>query len=113
MTNIEKLSDDQLVNLFKNSKIDKDLKQKIIQEIDKRDLKKVAIIQKGLPLKSKLFITFTSYFFYKYHLKESTKLLIDGNKKGYKQYWNYFSLGVFLLFIILLLLSKYIFRKLI
>lgn len=110
MYNLDKLSNQQLISLFKSYNIDSELKSKIINEIDKRDLEKIEINYDSLSNKKKVFIVLTSYFLFKYHLKKSNELLIQGNKTAYKQYWRYFNLGVIFKFIILLLLSKYIFR---
>ena len=38
MNNLEKLSDNQLINLFNGGNIELELKDKLIEEIDRRDL---------------------------------------------------------------------------
>ena len=53
MQNIQKLSDDQLINLFKSNSIDKDLKNEIIYEIDRRELSKVKVFETNLSNKKK------------------------------------------------------------
>lgn len=110
MQNIQKLSDDQLINLFKSPSIDKDLKNEIIYEIDRRELSKIKVFETNLSNKKKLEILFTSGFRFRQHIKSSNELLISGNKKGYKQYWFYFTIGVFLNFILLLIVARFIIK---
>lgn len=112
MSNIQKLSDNQLINLFKSNLIDKDLKNAIIKEIDRRELSKMKVIDKDLSNNEKIKIIFTSCFSFKYHLNKSNELLISGNKKGYKQYWFYFTIGIFLSLLLLLLITKYVIKPL-
>lgn len=110
MQNIQKLSDDQLINLFKSNSIDKDLKNEIIYEIDRRDLSKVKVFETNLSNNKKVEIILTSGFLFKKHIKKSNELLITGNKKGYKQYWLYFTIGMFLNFILLLIVARFIMK---
>jgi hypothetical protein len=110
MQNIQKLSDDQLINLFKSKSIDKDLKNNIIYEIDRRELSEIKVFETNLSNKKKVEIIFTSGFLFKKHLKYSNDLLISGNKKGYKQYWFYFTVGMFLNFILLLIVARFIIK---
>lgn len=110
MSNIQKLSDDQLISLFKSNSIDKDLKNEIIYEIDRRELSKIKVFEADLSNKKKLEIIFTSSFFFKQHIKKSNELLISGNKKGYKQYWFYFTIGMFINFMLLLLIARFILK---
>lgn len=105
--NLETLSDNQLIALFKNSKLDKELKSQIITEIDRRNLKLTSSAEKELNVSEKIKIIFSSFLLYKYHVKRSTQLHINGNKKAYKQYWNYFNLGVLFYIILFLLITKY------
>ena len=107
MNNIEELTDEQLINLFQNRNIDNELKKVIISEIDRRDLKKLVSNNVGINFKEKITILFTSYFLYKRHLVKSSQLLSQGNKKGYKQYWNFFVYGIIFYTIILFLIAKY------
>ena len=107
MNKIEKLTDEQLISLFQNQNIDKELKKSIISEIDRRDIEKLVSINKEIDFKEKITILFTSYFSYKRHLEKSSQLLSLGNKKGYKQYWRYFIFGIIFYTIILLLVAKY------
>lgn len=107
MNKVEKLTDEQLINLFQNQNIDKELKKSIISEIDRRDLEKLVSKDKEIDFKEKITILFTSYFLYKTHLEKSSQLLREGNKKGYKQYWRFFVYGIIFYTIILLLVAKY------
>ena len=64
MNNLDKLSDQQLISLFKSDNIDSELKSKIINEIDKRDLERIETNNNYfLSSKEKIFIVLTSYFF--------------------------------------------------
>jgi len=107
MNTVEKLTDEQLVNLFQNPNIDIELKKTIINEIDRRDLEKLVPKNNSIDFKKKIEILFTSYFFYKTHLQNSSQLLSEGNKKGYKQYWRFFIYGIIFYTIVLLLIAKY------
>jgi len=107
MQNIEKLSDNQLIELFKSNYIDKELKSKIINEIDRRDLEIKASSFQSINSKTKAEIIFTSLFQFKKHLQKSSQLLSDGNKKGYKQYWRLFIYGIIFYTVLLLVLTKY------
>jgi hypothetical protein len=107
MESLGKLSDDQLINLFRNNKIDHQLKALIISEIDRRDLKKELPEERNPDFKTKIKIIFTSYFCYTQHLEKSSQLLANGDKKGYKLYWRYFIYGIVFYTIILLLVAKY------
>ncbi|AMA50538.1 hypothetical protein [Flavobacterium covae] len=111
MNNIEKLSDNQLIELFKSDAIDKDLKSKIILEIDRRDLEKIEVKEHNFTFTEKAFIFLTNYFLYKFHLLKANQLLINGDKKAYKLYWRIFSFGVGFSFIFLLLIAKFYLRK--
>ena len=53
MYNLDKLSNQQLISLFKSYNIDSELKSKIINEIDKRDLEKIEINYDSLSNKKK------------------------------------------------------------
>ncbi|MEO8517240.1 MAG: hypothetical protein ABI426_10860 [Flavobacterium sp.] len=108
--NIRKLSDEQLISLLKSNGIDPSLKKEIISEIDRRDMVIKEVVQKELSLKKKCIIIFTSPFFYGYHVKESAEILCLGNKKGYKQYWTFFTFGIALYFFLLLIVAKYIIK---
>ncbi|NJM79086.1 MAG: hypothetical protein HC854_04570 [Flavobacterium sp.] len=110
--NLENLSDGQLIKLFKNKNLDKELKSKIIFEIDRRDLEIISSVEKELSLSEKIKIVLTGCFLYKYHVKTASKFLIIGNKKTYKQYWKYFNLGLFIYIFIFLLVVKYILKPL-
>ncbi|CAM4444156.1 hypothetical protein [Flavobacterium terrigena] len=107
MNNIEKLTDEQLVNLFQNPNIDIELKKSIINEIDRRDLEKLIPKNESIDFKTKIEILFTSSFLYKTHLKNSSQLLSDGNKKEYKQYWRFFIYGIIFYTVVLLVIAKY------
>jgi len=107
MNKIEKLTDEQLINLFQNQNIDKELKKSIIDEIDRRDLEKITSINKEIDLETKIIILFTSFFSFKKHLEKSSQLLSQGNKKAYKQYWRFFIYGILFYTIMLLIASKY------
>ena len=48
--NLEKLSDNQLIDLFNNRNLDKELKSKIIFEVDRRDLEIISSVEKDLSL---------------------------------------------------------------
>lgn len=110
MNNIEKLSDDQLISLFRNQNIDTELKKAIIHEIDKRDLEQLSLNQDEIDLKEKITILFTSYFLFKRHIEKSSQLLTIGNKKAYKQYWRFFIYGIVFYTISLFLVAKYIIK---
>lgn len=86
MNNLEKLSDSQLMNLFQGGNIDIELKNKLIHEIDRRDLKKNKNQKVSFSKNQKLFAFFTSIFMFKYHIKQANKFLENGNKKSYKDY---------------------------
>ena len=107
MNTIEKLTDKQLINLFQNQKIDSELKKSIISEIDRRDLEKITPKNQEIDFETKISILFTSLFSFKKHLEKSSKLLIQGNKKAYKQYWRFFIYGIIFYTIILLIAAKY------
>ena len=94
MNKIEKLTDEQLISLFQNQNIDKELKKSIIAEIDRRDLEKITSVNKEIDFETKISIMFTSYFSFKKHLEKSSQLLSQGNKKAYKQYWRFFIYGI-------------------
>ncbi|OXA81599.1 hypothetical protein [Flavobacterium columnare] len=113
MNNIEQLLDNQLIELFKSDYIDKDLKSKIIQEIDRRDLEKIEIKEHKFTFSQKAFIFFTNYFLYKYHLQKANQLIMIGDKKSYKLYWRIFSFGVGFSFIVLLLIAKFYLSRLV
>lgn len=110
--NIDKLSEKQLTSLFKSDGIDKSLRQEISDEMCKRGMKSKEAVQKELSVQKKAIIVFSSIFFYKYHVKESTGILISGNKKAYKQYWTFFTFGIALYFFLLLIIGKYIIKPL-
>lgn len=110
MNNIEKLSDDQLISLFRNHNIDTELKKAIIHEIDKRDLEQLSLNQNEIDSKEKITILFTSYFLFKRHIEKSSQLLTKGNKKAYKQYWRFFIYGIVFYTISLFLVAKYIIK---
>ena len=110
MNNIDKLSDDQLINLFKNQNIDSELRKAIIHEIDKRDLEQLSLNQDEIDLKEKITILFTSYFLFKKHIEKSSQLLSKGNKKAYKHYWRFFIYGILFYTIILFLVAKYLIK---
>ncbi|MES2545354.1 MAG: hypothetical protein V4548_10745 [Bacteroidota bacterium] len=112
MKNLDKLSDEQLINLFKNNNIDKELKITIISEMDRRDLKKLEETHLGFDFYTKIEIILTNYFCYKKHLKKSSEMLISGNRIGYKQYWRFFIYGVIFYTIIGLLIAKYFIKPL-
>ncbi|MCO6161742.1 hypothetical protein [Flavobacterium sp. NRK F7] len=104
------LSDKQLVALVKNCKLDKELKSKISNEINRRGLEIIIPIEKEISVSEKVKIILTCSFLYKYHLKKTSELIIKGNKKTYKQYWKYFNLGLFIHIIIFLVIVKYIIK---
>ena len=79
------LSDNQLIELFKNSNLDKELKSKIVYEIDRRALEINENLPSKLDFSTKVKIIFTCYFFYKYHINESSKFIVSGNKKTYSK----------------------------
>lgn len=107
MNKIEKLTDEQLISLFQNQNIDKELKKSIITEIDRRDLEKITSVNKEIDFETKISIMFTSYFSFKKHLEKSSQLLSQGNKKAYKQYWRFFIFGILFYTIMLLIAVKY------
>lgn len=109
---IQKLSDEQLINLFKSNGIDKSLKQDIINEIDRREIENEAVVQQSLSFKEKATIIFTSILSYKYHVKKATGILISGNKIGYKKYWTFFLFGIAMYFFLFLIISKYFLKPL-
>ena len=110
MNNIEKLSDDQLISLFRNQNIDNELKKAIIHEIDKRDLEQLSLNNDEIGFKEKITILFTSYFLFKRHIEKSSQLLSEGNKMAYKQYWRFFIFGILFYTIILFLVTKYLIK---
>lgn len=110
MNAIEKLTDEQLINLFKNQNIDKNLKKSIIAEIDRRDLEKITSSNEAIDFETKMSIVFTSYFSFKKHLEKSSQLLSQGNKIAYKQYWRFFIYGIIIYTTILLLAAKYLIK---
>jgi hypothetical protein len=107
MQNLQQLSDDQLIHLFRNDKIDAELKGLIISEIDRRDLKNEDKQVIKLDLRTKIEIIFTGYFLYRHHLEKSSQLLASGDKKAYKLYWRYFIYGVVFYTALLLVVAKY------
>ena len=107
---LEDLSDKQLVALVKNCNLDKELKSKISNEINRRGLEIIIPIEKEISVSEKIKIILTCSFLYKYHLKKSSKLILKGNKKTYKQYWKYFNLGLFIHIIIFLVIVKYVIK---
>ena len=107
MENLQQLSDNQLIHLFQNNKIDKELKALIISEIDRRDLKTEGKKISQLDIQTKIKILFTSYFSYKQHLEKSSQLIANGDRKGYKLYWRYFIYGIAFYTVLLLLVAKY------
>lgn len=113
MNNLEKLSDSQLMNLFQGSNIDTELKNKLIHEIDRRDIKKIDNQRESFSKKQKLFVFFTSIFIFNYHIKLANKFLENGNKKSYKDYWKWYSFGIGFKFILFLLVAKYFLRPMI
>lgn len=110
MNAIEKLTDEQLINLFRNQNIDTNLKKSIIAEIDRRDLEEIASINEAIDFQTKMSIVFTSYFSFKKHLEKSSQLLSQGNKIAYKQYWRFFIYGIIFYTTILLLAAKYLIK---
>lgn len=110
MENLHQLSDEQLIHLFQNEGIDKELKASIINEIDRRDLKREEIQVKSLDLFTKLKIIITSGFLYRSHIDKTNELLAAGRKKEYKQYWNYFIIGLAIKFILFLIIAKYVIK---
>lgn len=108
MNNLEKLSNDKLINLFNGGNIDADLKNKLIHEIDRRDLEKIKNKKESISKSQKVFVFFTSLFLFKYHIKIANGFLINGNKKLYYEYWRWYSFGVGFKFILLLLTAKYL-----
>ncbi|HNP33754.1 MAG TPA: hypothetical protein PKN96_10725 [Flavobacterium sp.] len=110
MENLRQLSDGQLMSLFQNNKLDKELKAHIIAEIDRRDLKKEVPEAKSLDLMSKLIIISTSIVGYRYNLNQTNKLIAEGRVKEYKQYWNYIIIGLAINIILFLLIAKYIIK---
>jgi len=59
MQNIEQLSDDLLISLFQNNRLDKEMKAVIISEIDRRELKQENKETQKVALSTKLKILFT------------------------------------------------------
>ncbi|GGD22535.1 hypothetical protein [Flavobacterium orientale] len=110
MNNLEKLSDNQLINLFNGGNIDTDLKNKLINEIDRRDLEKIKNKKESISKFQKVFVFFTSIFLFKYHIKIANGFLMNGNKKLYNEYWRWYSFGVGFKFILLLLIAKYLLK---
>lgn len=110
MENLHQLSDEQLIGLFQNNKIDSELKSQLIAEIDRRDLKKEVPEIKPLDFKTKMTILATSAFGFRYHVRQSNTLLANGKTKQYKQYWNYFTLGLGINIFLFLLLAKYVIK---
>lgn len=110
MKNADKLSDEQLISLFRNQNIDIELKKAIITEIDKRKLQPLPIQQGEIDRKEKITILFTSYFLIKRHIEKSSQLLSQGNKMAYKQYWKFFIFGIVFYTIILFVITKYLIK---
>ncbi|MGC4040914.1 MAG: hypothetical protein QM710_09085 [Flavobacterium sp.] len=111
MENLDKLSDEQLISLFQNSRLDTELKSKIIYEIDRRDLKTRQQQPTNLDLATKIRILLTSSFFYKQHLEQSSQLLANGDKKAYRLYWRYFICGIAFYGLLLLVFAKYYIKR--
>jgi len=107
MNTIKQLTDNQLIKLLQNQNIDSELKRSIIFEIDRRDIENTPAANKEIDFNTKAEIFFTSYFLFKRHLLKSSKLLNQGNQKGYKQYWRFFIYGIIFYIILLLLIAKY------
>lgn len=110
MEDLQQLSDDQLINLFQNNKIDAELKSKIIAEIDSRELNTATNKFKPIDSTTKIRILFTSLFLYKWHIKESSQVFANGDKEGYKTHWRYFIYGIVFYIVVLLLAGKYIIK---
>ena len=108
MENLLQLKDNQLISLFSNEKIDKELKSKITTEINRRNLKiqKPEVIKMDLLTKLKIIVSGVIKF--NYHLRESGKLIVAGRNKEYKQYLNYFIIGLFLNIYPIIFMAKYI-----
>lgn len=109
MRNLEKLSDYQLINLYLGGNIDDLLKIKIVNEIERRDLKLVSGFKSFISTKQKYFVFFSTIFLFKYHIKIGNSFLTNGNKNLYNEYWRWFSFGVGLKFIVLIIVAKYLF----
>jgi hypothetical protein len=112
MENLEKLSNEQLIHLYKNQGITNEIKSLIFQEIDRRELELVKNDEIELDLKTKIKIIFTSLLSIKLHSKNANEYLIKGNKKAYKMYWRYYTIGWVFNIILLLLVAKYIIKPL-
>ncbi|MBA4155431.1 hypothetical protein [Flavobacterium sp.] len=110
MNKLEKLSDYQLINLFQGGNLDAELKRKVINEIDRRDLKLSNEDKSFISNKQKVFVFLTTIFLFKYHIKIANSFLTNGNKKLYNEYWRWYSFGVGFKFILLLLFAKYLLR---
>ena len=109
--NLEKLSDNQLIEIFKSNFIDKDLRNKIIYEIDRRDLEKPLAKKYNFVTNLKIFIFFTNLALYKYHVKKANEIMLQGDREAYKLYWKIFSFGVGFSFIVLVIVAKYFLNK--
>lgn len=110
MNYLEKLSDNQLINLFNGGNIELELKDKIIKEIDRRDLQLINSKRESISDQQKAFIFFTSIFLFKHHINSANKFLINNNRILYKEYWKWYTYGIGFKIILLLLLGKYILR---
>ena len=111
MENLQLLKDGQLISLFSNEKIDKELKSKITTEINRRNLKIQEPEVIKLDLFMKLNIIPSSVLTFHYHLRESSKLIVAGRNKEYKQYLNYFIIGPFLNIYPIIFMAKYIIQR--
>ena len=110
MNYLEKLSDSQLIHLFNGGNIDSELKDKLIKEIDRRDLELVNKKREFISKQQKGFVFFTSIFLFKYHIKIANSFLTNGSKKLYNEYWRWYSFGVGFKFILFLLVAKFLLK---
>ncbi len=118
--NTSNLSDYQLYELIQNPKLDKDIKDLLSKEFEKRamtqnkiqDLIKIHeakfISESKEPLKPEYkLLIFLFPFLIPIQSLFATKMLAIGQKRKWKDYWLYLSLGYFLWTILIIVFSRY------
>ncbi|WP_303315865.1 hypothetical protein Q4Q34_13840 [Flavivirga abyssicola] len=104
LNRVRKLSDEQLIELYRNPNIDNEIKESLLKEIKLRELKnlKSEISQKEVEFTEyeKLKLIFLP-FLYRYHQKIMFKK--SWSRKRDKQFWNYITTGIILYTFLLLI----------
>lgn len=122
--NFSKLTDYQLYEIIQNSRLDEDIRKKANHEFNDRKLS-IEQIQKIVAEHDKTFIPGNDEplkvqykilvillpFFIPLHSAFTAKWLAKGQKRKWKDYWFYLSLGYLIWTIVVILIARYFLLK--